>query len=113
PDGKTVLVAQEPSSADGSDDRAAQVCIRVHDAATGRRLAAWPGYGLPVGALDWSPDGTRVAVALQGYRVVRFTDKKQPELAVYTDQSVYVFDPKTGKDVLHLGRHADRVVSVR
>jgi WD40 repeat protein len=113
PDGRFVLVVQDPASKDGSPNRHAQVCVRVHDAATGRRVAVWPGFGLKVGALDWSRDGTRVAVAVEGYRVVRFADKQPPDLAVYTDQSVYVFDPMTGKDVLHVGRHDERVIAVR
>jgi WD40 repeat protein/serine/threonine protein kinase len=107
PDGKRVLVSRtlltHPEPA-----------VTIHDVDTGGQLAGWKGVGLPVEAAVWSPDGKRVAVAVEGASLVRFTDQIQPDAAVFTDRTVFVFDAATGTDVFHLrGKHTQRVVSVR
>ena len=108
PDGKRVLVAR---STGGSDTEPA---VTIHDAETGKLLVSWKGVPLSVGDVVWSPDGKRVAVAVEGAYLVRYADQKQPDSAVFTDRTVFVFDADTGKDVFHLrGQHKQRVVSVR
>ncbi len=107
PDGKRVLVARTLSND-------TEPAVTIHDAESGKLLASWKGVPLPVGAVDWSRDGKRVAVAVEGAYLVRYSDQKQPDAAVFTDRTVFVFDADTGKDVIHLrGKHTQRVVSVR
>jgi len=85
----------------------------VYDAATGKLLTAWHGFHHGLADLDWSPDGTRAVAATSERVMVAFTDGKQPEQATYTDRVAYVWDTATGRDVAHLRRHDDKVVSAR
>jgi WD40 repeat protein len=94
----------------GTPDHAAG---RVWDAVTGKERAAWSGFSVPVGAADLSPDGTRMAVTIVGHQTIQYQDGKLPTKHIFTDRVVYVWDTATGKDVLHLRGHKDRVVSVR
>jgi WD40 repeat protein/serine/threonine protein kinase len=85
----------------------------VIDLATGKVLTSWRGFGAGAGDLDWSPDGAR-AVATFNHRVsVRFTDGKQPDSATFTERAAYVWDAGTGRDLVHLRGHEDKVVSAR
>jgi WD40 repeat protein/tRNA A-37 threonylcarbamoyl transferase component Bud32 len=111
PDGRTFVTAGDDQSAPRSPRDKAAVA-RVWDAANYSQLASWPGYGMNVGALDLSPDGRRVAVALAGQRVLRYPDGRQPDRYLFTDRTAYVWEAATGRDLLHLRGHRDRIVSV-
>jgi WD40 repeat protein len=107
PDGARLLVGAGERT---GSDRGTAV---VYDAASGRQLAAWHGFHHGLFDLDWSTDGTR-AVAVPSERVtVAFTDGRTPERATYTERVACVWDTATGRDVLHLRRHDDKVVSAR
>jgi WD40 repeat protein len=110
-DGRTFVTAGDDWSRSGSA-RDKAVAARVWDAADRRPLAAWTGYGMPVAALDLSPDGRRVAVALSGQRVLRYSGGRQPEQLLFTDRTAYVWEAATGRDLLHLRGHTNHVVSV-
>lgn len=86
---------------------------RVWDAKSGQRVASWQGYNLPIGSVDVSRDGRRAATALQDYCFVHYADGKQPAYQIFTDRVGYVWDPETGKDLIHLRGHTDRIVSIR
>lgn len=85
----------------------------VWDARTQQRVASWRGYNLPIGSVDVSRDGRRAAVALQGYSYIHYSDGKHPAYQIFTDRVGYVWDPETGKDLVHLRGHSDRIVSIR
>ena len=44
---------------------------------------------------------------------VTFTDGQKPDRATFTDRVAYVWDTATGRDVLHLRGHDDKVASAR
>jgi WD40 repeat protein/tRNA A-37 threonylcarbamoyl transferase component Bud32 len=96
PDGRTILA------------RAA-----AFDAATGKKLAAWRGYGPQTRLADVSPDGRRVLGLIEGYQHVYYNDGKQPAKHVFTDRAAYLWDGATGKDLLHLRKMRDCIVSAR
>jgi WD40 repeat protein/serine/threonine protein kinase len=85
----------------------------VYDPTTGKKLAEWPGFGSGLTDLDWSRDGSRAVAAISDSVTVTFTDKLQPERATFTERAAYVWDATTGRDVVHLRRHDDKVVSCR
>jgi WD40 repeat protein len=111
PDGRVILTAGSNSSSAGSQ-RDTAIAARVWDAAGGKLLATWPGYGMDVAALDCTPDGRRVAVALSGNQILHYPDGRQPDTYLFTDRTTYVWDTATGRDLVHLRRHDNRVVSV-
>jgi WD40 repeat protein len=79
----------------------------------GKQAAKAPGWRKPVAAHDLTPDGRRAVSLMAGHQDVFYTDGKEPARHVFTDRVAYVWDTRTGKDVLHLRRHKDRVVSAR
>jgi hypothetical protein len=81
--------------------------------ASGKPIAAWRGYGAYFGSADLSPDGTLAAATAQGDQTVEYNDGKSPSRHVFTDRVVYLWEPATGKDHVHLCNHRDRVVSIR
>jgi WD40 repeat protein len=85
--------------------------VGVIDVATGKRLATWDGA--PRGAMDvaWSPDGARAVTLAAGRVTVVFTDGHKPEQAIFTERVAYVWDPATGRELVHLRRHDDKVAS--
>ena len=85
----------------------------VFDAANGKLLADWHGFHNEIGDIDWSPDGTRAVATTVGRATVSFTDGQKPERAIYTDRVAYVWDTATGREMTHLRRHDDWVVSAR
>jgi WD40 repeat protein len=91
----------------------ANVPVAVIDLATGKDLATWTGMGCGAADLDWSPDGARAVATPHGRTSVTFTDGKKPERATFTERVAYVFDPATSRDLVHLRRHDDKVVSAR
>jgi WD40 repeat protein len=105
PDGRWVLTTADKEQSGSS--------ARIWDAATGKLRAAWKAYEMPIGVAAFSPDGKRVAAALEGYSFAYYEDGKLPAKLLFTDRPIYVWDPITGKDLLHLRGHTDRVVSVR
>jgi WD40 repeat protein len=106
PGGRLVLSVSDPEPGDGGT-------ARVWDTTSGRLASVWKGGNLPSGAVDISGDGKRVAGALKGYSLVPYRDGTQPDCPVFMDRVVYLWDTNTGKDVVHLRGHDDRVVSVR
>jgi WD40 repeat protein len=104
PDGKRALV-YSASQTEGS--------LAVIDVATGKRLAAWGSISRGTADADWSPDGSRAVAVADGRSTVVFTDGQKPDRATFTDRVAYVWDPATGRDLVHLRRHDDRVVSAR
>jgi WD40 repeat protein len=86
---------------------------RIWDAATGKPLATWPGYTAGIGAAAFSPDGRRVAVTQEGWQVVDYKDGRLPARHLFTDRTTCVWDAATGKNLFHLLKHDDRVVSVQ
>jgi WD40 repeat protein len=107
PDGGRFLVGKGGSHAGGPGAAA------VHDAAAGKKLAEWHGYECGLIDLDWSPDGTRAVAAIDRRATVQFTDGLKPAQATFTERVAYVWDASTGKDVVHLRRHDDKIVSCR
>jgi WD40 repeat protein len=103
PDGKRALASAGYST----------VPVVLVDLATGKELATWTGTGGGAADLDWSPDGARAVVTPNGRTSVTFTDGQKPERATFTERVAYVFDPATGRDLVHLRRHDDKVVSAR
>ena len=85
--------------------------VAVIDVATGKRLATWDGAAR--GAMDvaWSPDGARAVTLAAGRVTVAFTDGHKPEQATFTERVAYAWDPATGRDLVHLRRHDDKVAS--
>jgi WD40 repeat protein/tRNA A-37 threonylcarbamoyl transferase component Bud32 len=112
PDGHAIVTAGDATNSLGRPRDTARVA-QLQDWTQERPALRWPGYNLPVTSLDLSPDGHAVAVALSGSQILHYRDGRQPEHCLFTDRTVYVWDPATGRDRLHLRRHQDRVVSVR
>jgi WD40 repeat protein len=111
PDGRFLVTLGQMTRTHG--DKPVDRGGRVWDAATGKEVTGWLGYNMPVGAADLSPDGKRVAVAVQGHQEVFYHDGQLPTKHTFTDRTTYIWDTATGKDVVHLRRHNDRVVCVR
>jgi WD40 repeat protein len=63
--------------------------------------------------MDWSPDGARIVSVPSGQVSVTFTDGQKPERATFTGRVAYVWDPATGRDLIHLRGHDDNVASAR
>jgi WD40 repeat protein len=87
--------------------------VRIWDAATGKQIASWNSYTLPISTAVFSPDSKRVAVTAEGFRIAHYEDGKLPADLAFTDRVIYVLDAATGKELLHLRGHESRVVSVR
>src|SRR5262245_39307531 len=85
----------------------------IIDLATGNQLAAWRGLPVGVSDTDWSPDGSRAVSVIPGQVTVVFTDGQKPDRATFTSRVAYVWDTATGRDVVHLRRHDNRVISAR
>ncbi len=79
---------------------------------TGQPGISWPGYGLDVGAIALSPDGTKAATTLIGAMLAEIGDGEKKDRALYTARAVYVWDTATGRDLIHLRGHTERVVSI-
>ncbi|MBO0699344.1 MAG: protein kinase, partial [Zavarzinella sp.] len=92
---------------------AGEQSVAVIDLATGKRRTAWKGLGYQTGLVDWSPDGLRGVATLDGRVNIVFTDGQKPERASFTERTAYVFDTATGRDLVHLRRHDDRLASAR
>jgi eukaryotic-like serine/threonine-protein kinase len=105
PDGRFLLTAGHTEDQGGS--------ALIRDPASGKTLTVWRGYDLPVLDAALSPDGSRAAFALEGAQIAIYEDGQKPDRQVFTDRVTYVWDTSTGKDVVHLRRHDDRVNSVR
>jgi WD40 repeat protein/tRNA A-37 threonylcarbamoyl transferase component Bud32 len=97
----------------GPDGRTVVARTAVFDAATGKKLAAWRGHGPQRRLADVSPDGRRVLGLIEGYEAVYYNDGKQPAKHVFTDRVAYLWDATTGKDLLHLRKMRDAIVSAR
>src|SRR5262249_16201008 len=82
----------------------------VHDEA-GKQVARTVGWRTHVPWLALSPDGRRAGSLMPGYQKGYYSDGKEPAHHTVTDRVAYVWDTRTGKDVLHLRKHRDRVVS--
>jgi WD40 repeat protein len=104
PDGRFLLTVGHAEQQGGN--------ALVRDPASGKTLAVWRGYDLPITDAAISPDGRRVAFTVTGAQIAIYDDGQKPDRYVFTDRVAYVWDTATGKDVLHL-RHDDRVSSVR
>jgi WD40 repeat protein len=105
PDGRFFLTAGH------AEDQGGNALIRDLD--SGKTLAAWRGFDLSVTDAAISPDGRRVAFTVEGAQYAHYDDGQKPVGHVFTDRVTYVWDSATGKDVVHLRRHDDRVNSVR
>jgi WD40 repeat protein/tRNA A-37 threonylcarbamoyl transferase component Bud32 len=105
PEGRLILTLAGYSHI---DDRA-----RIWDAATGKLLAGWRGYLEPTGVAEFSPDGKLVAATMEGHSWAYYDDGQNPPKALFTDRTTYLWDAATGREVVHLRKHQDRVVSVR
>jgi WD40 repeat protein len=84
----------------------------VVDVATGKEVTALANYPDAVSA-DISPDGKRAVSTTSGSRSVYYFDGKSPSQHVFTDRVAYIWDTTTGKDVLHVGKHRDQIVSAQ
>jgi WD40 repeat protein len=82
------------------------------DPVTGKALASLSKYGV-LHSCDLSPDGQRVVSTMAGYQTVYYRDGKRPEKHVFTDRVAYVWSAATGKELLHLRKHRDHIVSAR
>jgi WD40 repeat protein len=105
PDGRFLLTAGHAEEQGGNG--------LIRDAASGKILAVWRGHDLPITDAAISPDGRRVAFTLEGAQIAIYGDGQKPDRHVFTDRVTYVWDTATGKDVVHLRRHDDRVNSIR
>jgi WD40 repeat protein len=103
PDGTKVLVFGSGSSH----------TVVVIDLATGKQVAGWHGFGGRVVDTDWSPDGARAVSLLDAQVTLEFTDGQKPERATFTERVAYVWDTRTGRDLLHLRGHEDTLASAR
>jgi eukaryotic-like serine/threonine-protein kinase len=92
-------------------ERAKARAVTIFDSA-GQPGVSWPGFGLDVGAIALSPDGTKAATALIGAMLAEIGDGEKKDRALYTARTVYVWDTASGRDRVHLRGHAERVVSV-
>jgi WD40 repeat protein len=79
----------------------------------GKQVAKTAKWREPVPGFDLSPDGRQAVSLMTGRQDVLYTDGKEPSRHVFTDRVAYTWDTRTGKDVLHLRRHKDRIVSAR
>jgi eukaryotic-like serine/threonine-protein kinase len=66
--------------------------------------------GLFFSDMELSPDGRRLATSFKSAAIVRYADGAQ---CIYSDHSARIWDVVTGKELLVLRGHTDRVVSVR
>ncbi len=80
---------------------------------TGKQVARAPEWRKPNSWLDLSPDGRRAVSLMEGYQAVYYRDGKEPPKHMFTDRVAYIWDTRTGKDVVHLRKHIDRIVSAR
>ncbi len=96
-----------------ADGRVIVAGTTAFDAATGKKLAEWRGYGSGTRLGDVSPDGRRVLGLIQGYAAVHYNDGRQPAKHVFTERVAYLWDAATGKDLLHLRKMRDGIVSAR
>jgi WD40 repeat protein len=110
---KGLRVHRDGAKALAFADSGSEQTAAVIDLMTGNRLATWRGLPYLVSDADLSPDGTRAVCIIPGQVTVAFTDGQKPEQATFTDRVAYVWDTTTGRDVVHLRRHDDRVVSAR
>jgi WD40 repeat protein len=110
PDGRSLVSLGTPRSSFGKPE---DFSGRIWDAATGKERVGWIGYNRAIGAADLSPDGRRVAATIQGHQTIAYADGKLPTKHNFTDRVVYLWDPATGKETLHLRGHKDRVICVR
>jgi RNA polymerase sigma factor (sigma-70 family) len=95
PDGKQLVTA-------GFDNR-----VRLWDAATGKHVRSWAFIANVPGALGFSADGRRLALA-DGGTVVRLLDVAGGEAALPAGNRTGFFEPRftaDGKTVLTLGDH--------
>jgi WD40 repeat protein len=79
----------------------------------GKLVARTVQWRAPTNWLDLSPDGRRAVSLMNGDQHVYYTDGKEPARHVFTERVAYIWDTRTGKDVLHLRKHRDHVVSAR
>jgi WD40 repeat protein len=114
PDGKHVLVAGTPPHylTEAQDGKSGGGALWL-DAHSDKVIGVWRSYGLPPTSLALSPDGKVAAVSGAGHANVYFSDKPEHEMMVFSDRVTYLFDPANGKDLIHLNKHRDQVVSVR
>ena len=85
--------------------------LRVWDTSTGKHVAEWKGFNLPISSIAVSPDGRRAAVASTGgYAPVRHGDGT---VFNYTDRVVFVIDLATGREVSRLRGAATANASVQ
>jgi WD40 repeat protein/serine/threonine protein kinase len=101
PDGKRVLT----SSWDGT--------ARMWDVATGDTLVAFSlvkGTSFSPVCAAFSSDGRRVVTAFEGYSDVRTMNRERKR---FTDRAARIWDSQTGKELVILRGHEDRIVSVQ
>jgi WD40 repeat protein len=80
---------------------------------SGKQVARAPEWRTPIDWLDLSPDGRRAVSLITGHQDVFYEDGKEPSKYVFTDRVAYIWDTRTGKDLLHLRRHRDHIASAR
>jgi WD40 repeat protein len=107
PDPTIVAAALSP---DGKVIAAATVngTLHVWDASTGRAVAFNRGVGLNVTRIVFHPNGRRFLTLHKGYAYVGRRDGRD---YVYTDRLARLWDATTGKAILDLRGHTDRVIS--
>jgi WD40 repeat protein/tRNA A-37 threonylcarbamoyl transferase component Bud32 len=102
PDGKRL------ASASNGNDFQPGVTIKIWDMESGKEGPTLRGHWGPVWCLSWSPDGQRLASSA-GTFPSRDPDRfaKSPN-----DDSVKIWDTKSGKEILMLKGHTDFVMGV-
>jgi WD40 repeat protein/serine/threonine protein kinase len=106
-DGKLVLTTSGPTERRRLNAHAS-MAAQVWEAASGRLLLTVRVPGLFIEDVDLSPDGRRLLAAFKGAAIAAYPDGKQ---RLYTDRSPRVWDVATGRELVVLKGHANRVVT--